>query len=72
MCSQDNVIYISKLITKDYKSGYHSGVTYLPLNHIAALQGLYLALLCAGAQYFAPPDALRGSLLPTIKEVKEN
>jgi long-chain-fatty-acid--CoA ligase ACSBG len=46
-------------------------VSYLPLNHIAAqLMDIYIPLTVLSTVYFARPDALKGSLGETLKDVK--
>ncbi len=45
-------------------------ISYLPLSHIAPqLLDIYLPIAAAGICWFAQPDALKGSLLHTMKEV---
>ena len=45
-------------------------ISYLPLNHIAAqIMDIYLPICIVGEIYFAQPDALKGSLINTLKEV---
>jgi long-chain-fatty-acid--CoA ligase ACSBG len=46
-------------------------VSYLPLSHIAGqLIDIYFPLLIGGCTYFAQPDALKGSLTTTLKDVR--
>ncbi|XP_072338674.1 long-chain-fatty-acid--CoA ligase ACSBG2 isoform X2 [Scyliorhinus torazame] len=46
-------------------------VSYLPLSHIAAqMIDIWLSIKFGGATYFAQPDALKGSLVATMKEVR--
>ena len=46
-------------------------VSYLPLSHIAAqMEDIYLGVYGASTLYFAQPDALKGSLLQTLLEVR--
>uniref|UniRef100_A0A8C2WGG6 long-chain-fatty-acid--CoA ligase n=1 Tax=Cyclopterus lumpus TaxID=8103 RepID=A0A8C2WGG6_CYCLU len=46
-------------------------VSYLPLSHAAAqLVDMWLGISCAMTTYFAEPDALKGSLVNTLKEVR--
>ncbi|XP_076977098.1 long-chain-fatty-acid--CoA ligase ACSBG2-like isoform X2 [Tamandua tetradactyla] len=46
-------------------------LSYLPLSSIGVqLFDMWTAICVAGALYFAPPDALRGSLLDTLREVQ--
>ncbi|XP_072261276.1 long-chain-fatty-acid--CoA ligase ACSBG2 isoform X1 [Pyxicephalus adspersus] len=46
-------------------------VSYLPLSHIAAqMIDVWLTMKYGGATYFAQPDALKGSLANTLREVR--
>ena len=46
-------------------------ISYLPLNHIAAqLMDIYVPIASVGTVYFADNDAMKGSLIKTIKDVK--
>ncbi|XP_030639776.1 long-chain-fatty-acid--CoA ligase ACSBG2 isoform X1 [Chanos chanos] len=46
-------------------------VSYLPLSHIAAqMIDIWLTMKVGGATYFAQPDALKGSLAVTLREVR--
>ncbi|KAM5193091.1 long-chain-fatty-acid--CoA ligase ACSBG2 isoform 2-T2 [Mantella aurantiaca] len=46
-------------------------VSYLPLSHIAAqMIDIWLTMKYGGATYFAQPDALKGSLANTLREVR--
>jgi long-chain-fatty-acid--CoA ligase ACSBG len=46
-------------------------VSYLPLSHIAAqVLDMHLSLFLGSTVYFAQPDALKGSLVTTMAEVK--
>lgn len=46
-------------------------VSYLPLNHIAALiMDIYIPLITLGTVWFADRDALKGSLTKTLKECR--
>ncbi|KAJ3600042.1 hypothetical protein NHX12_033994 [Muraenolepis orangiensis] len=45
-------------------------VSYLPLSHIAAqIMDIWIMLKVGGVTHFAQPDALKGSLVNTLKEV---
>lgn len=45
-------------------------ISYLPLSHVAAqMCDIVIPLLCRGMVYFAQPDALKGTLGVTLKEV---
>ncbi|XP_030048666.1 long-chain-fatty-acid--CoA ligase ACSBG2 isoform X2 [Microcaecilia unicolor] len=46
-------------------------VSYLPLSHIAAqVYDLWMTMIFGGTTYFAEPDALKGSLITTLQEVR--
>ena len=46
-------------------------VSFLPLSHIAGqMADIYLAIWGAATVHFAQPDALKGSLVGTLVEVK--
>ncbi|KAM3876318.1 long-chain-fatty-acid--CoA ligase ACSBG2 [Diretmus argenteus] len=46
-------------------------VSYLPLSHIAAqMVDIWVIMKVGGATHFAQPDALKGSLVNTLKEVR--
>ncbi|XP_028411292.1 long-chain-fatty-acid--CoA ligase ACSBG2-like [Dendronephthya gigantea] len=73
MLSHDNVVYTSgvsvKFMNMEYKN--ECTISFLPLSHIAAqLMDIYMAQHCAGTLWFAKPDALKGSLGETLKEVR--
>ncbi|KAL1270036.1 hypothetical protein QQF64_032325 [Cirrhinus molitorella] len=46
-------------------------VSYLPLSHIAAqMLDIWLPMKAGGITYFAQPDALKGSLANTLREIR--
>ncbi|XP_053091882.1 long-chain-fatty-acid--CoA ligase ACSBG2 isoform X1 [Pangasianodon hypophthalmus] len=46
-------------------------VSYLPLSHIAAqMVDIWITMRVGGATYFAQPDALKGSLVNTLREAR--
>lgn len=48
-----------------------SVVSYLPLSHIAAqMVDIWVCMKVGGLTHFAQPDALKGSLVTTLKEVR--
>ena len=48
-------------------------VSYLPLSHVAAnIMDIFMATQCLGTVYFANRDALKGTLVSTLKVVTEN
>ncbi|XP_030833090.1 long-chain-fatty-acid--CoA ligase ACSBG2 isoform X2 [Strongylocentrotus purpuratus] len=73
MISHDNYTWISHrcLSQVDIPFGSHRVVSYLPLSHVAAqVFDIYFPLHLAGTTYFAQPDALKGSLVDTLREVR--
>ena len=73
MISHDNIIWTSKNIIDHYMKLDHTErvISYLPLSHIAAqLIDIYCMLVLGGCTYFAQPDALKGTLTNTMKEVR--
>ncbi|XP_029110560.1 long-chain-fatty-acid--CoA ligase ACSBG2 isoform X2 [Scleropages formosus] len=76
MLSHDNLTWTA------YATGLHvrltdanvaqeSVVSYLPLSHIAAqMVDIWLTMRVGGATYFAQPDALKGTLINTLREVR--
>lgn len=75
MVSHDSLTWTpSTALDKVYphpESGPFVIVSYLPLSHIAAqMLDIHVPLSCAGEVWFAAPDALKGSLVNTLKEVR--
>ncbi|XP_038079332.1 long-chain-fatty-acid--CoA ligase ACSBG2-like [Patiria miniata] len=73
MISHDGFLWQAKGCAKaaHLKQGCEIVVSYLPLSHVAAqLFDIYIPLVTSGAVYFAQPDALKGTLVNTLKEVR--
>ncbi|XP_055539214.1 very long-chain-fatty-acid--CoA ligase bubblegum [Wyeomyia smithii] len=74
MLSHDNLTWDSYTIGKrldQIQSGQEVLVSFLPLSHVAAqIVDIFLALQFAVTVYFADRDALKGSLITTLQEVK--
>lgn len=73
MLSHDNLCWTASRGCETAGLGFASEIqiSYLPLSHIAgSIIDIYGAITCAATIYFAQPDALRGSLLGTLKEVR--
>ncbi|XP_059551240.1 long-chain-fatty-acid--CoA ligase ACSBG2 isoform X1 [Myotis daubentonii] len=76
MLSHDNITWLAGTVAKDLKLTCASEkqevvVSYLPLSHIAALMmDIWLPMKVGGCTYFAQPDALKGTLVNTLQEVK--
>ncbi|XP_078533834.1 long-chain-fatty-acid--CoA ligase ACSBG2-like [Lissotriton helveticus] len=72
MVSHDNLTWLVKIIGKytDLREN-ELVVSYLPLSHVAAqFFDLWLTMCFGGTTYFATPDALKGSLIDVLKEVR--
>jgi long-chain-fatty-acid--CoA ligase ACSBG len=73
MLSHDNITWTTTRMTQDYLELNQADriVSYLPLSHIAAqLIDIYVPLTVGAAVYFAQLDALKGSLVTTLREVQ--
>ncbi|XP_078530572.1 long-chain-fatty-acid--CoA ligase ACSBG2-like isoform X3 [Lissotriton helveticus] len=72
MLSHDNITWVAKAFAKRMHLNEDVlTVSYLPLSHIAAqMLDIWLPICKGGATYFAQPDALKGSLVSTLKEVR--
>lgn len=71
MLSHDNLLFDFRAVVKvldDMRMGQEVLVTYLPLSHIAAqILDLFGMLSLAATVYFADADALKGTLVNTLK-----
>lgn len=73
MLSHDNITFttLSASVYFRMTPGKETIISYLPLSHVAAqLADIYMTMVNAGTAYFAQPDALKGSLGATLKEVR--
>ncbi|XP_068446102.1 long-chain-fatty-acid--CoA ligase ACSBG2 [Clinocottus analis] len=76
MLSHDNITWTALATSRhvgltDATSSQEVVVSYLPLSHIAAqMVDIWVTMRVGGATYFAQPDALKGSLVNTLKEVR--
>ncbi|XP_039762091.1 very long-chain-fatty-acid--CoA ligase bubblegum isoform X1 [Pararge aegeria] len=74
MLSHDNLTWDAYSISErvgDLQPTVDVLISYLPLSHVAAqVVDIYTTLHNAVAVYFAQPDALKGSLIETLKEVR--
>ncbi|XP_046964587.1 long-chain-fatty-acid--CoA ligase ACSBG2 isoform X2 [Vanessa cardui] len=74
MLSHDNLTWDAYTISErvgDLRPTYDCLVSFLPLSHVAAqVVDIYTTLTNAVTVYFAQPDALKGSLVETLKEVR--
>lgn len=73
MLSHDNLVWTAKVAGKHVRlvEKTEETISYLPLSHVAAqILDIYIPIVFAGTVYFAQPDALKGSLGDTLKEVQ--
>lgn len=73
MLSHDNMTYNASVILERLRlvRGEESLISYLPLSHVAAqIVDIYLCMSAGAAVYFADKDALKGSLVNTLQEVR--
>lgn len=74
MISHDAITYLVRYIGLTivrFRKYQERFVSYLPLSHIAAQAiDIYCAILVGGTVYFASPDALKGALTQTLKDVR--
>ncbi len=73
MISHDNLTWTARNIIEHYMDANHEdrAVSYLPLSHIAAqLNDIHCVMALGASIWFAQPDALKGSLTSTLKEVR--
>uniref|UniRef100_A0A452QA78 Long-chain-fatty-acid--CoA ligase ACSBG2 n=1 Tax=Ursus americanus TaxID=9643 RepID=A0A452QA78_URSAM len=76
MLSHDNITWTASTVAKN--SGLSCAaekqevvVSYLPLSHIAAqMMDVWVPMKIGAFTYFAQPDALKGTLISTLQEVK--
>ena len=73
MISHDNITWTAQNIIDNYLDLNHTdrAISYLPLSHIAAqLIDIFAMMQLGACSYFARPDALKGTLSDTMKEVR--
>ncbi|XP_043986504.1 long-chain-fatty-acid--CoA ligase ACSBG2 isoform X1 [Gambusia affinis] len=75
MLSHDNITWTAystclHVQLTDAAEAQEKVVSYLPLSHVAAqMVDIWVTMRAGGLTYFAQPDALKGSLVNTLKEV---
>jgi long-chain-fatty-acid--CoA ligase ACSBG len=74
MLSHDSICYIVRVVADEIlclKKFNERFVTFLPLSHTAAqVIDIFAPLHIGITIYFSQPDALKGSLAQTLKEVR--
>jgi len=72
MISHDNITWITKNVVDIIELNASDRlVSYLPLSHIAAqMIDIHAPIICGASVYFAQPDALKGTLSNTLRDVR--
>lgn len=73
MLSHDNITFTTAANANniDLTYGKESFVSYLPLSHVAAqMADIYVCMYASAKVVFAQPDALKGTLINTLKEAR--
>ncbi|XP_050626223.1 long-chain-fatty-acid--CoA ligase ACSBG2 isoform X3 [Macaca thibetana thibetana] len=73
MLSHDNITWMAGAVAKDFKLTEKDEmvVSYLPLSHIAAqMMDIWVPMKIGALTYFAQADALKGTLVNTLRKVK--
>ncbi|XP_006869083.1 PREDICTED: long-chain-fatty-acid--CoA ligase ACSBG2-like [Chrysochloris asiatica] len=76
MLSHDNITWTAGAVSRDCglslaPEKQETVVSYLPLSHIAAqMMDLWIPIKIGAVTYFAQPDALRGTLVNTLHQVR--
>jgi long-chain-fatty-acid--CoA ligase ACSBG len=71
MISHDNIIFTGHTCQAVLKWEHEHIISYLPLSHMAALIiDVFGAILSNSTTYFADKNALKGSLLTTLLEIR--
>ncbi|XP_058394027.1 long-chain-fatty-acid--CoA ligase ACSBG2 isoform X1 [Diceros bicornis minor] len=76
MLSHDNITWLAGTAARDCGLSHAPQrqevvVSYLPLSHIAAqMMDVWIPMKIGAFTYFAQPDALKGTLVSTLQEVK--
>eukprot|EP00163_Fabomonas_tropica_P005035 TRINITY_DN1448_c0_g1_i1.p1 TRINITY_DN1448_c0_g1~~TRINITY_DN1448_c0_g1_i1.p1 ORF type:complete len:643 (+),score=268.24 TRINITY_DN1448_c0_g1_i1:47-1975(+) len=75
MISHDNATWTAQAMIDWFETFQYGGdehiISYLPLSHIAAqMADIYVPVSIGATVHFAQPDALKGSLGATLKEVR--
>jgi len=71
MLSHDNLTFTARTLVEHYglQDMVERFVSYLPLSHVAAnIMDIFMVTQCLGTLYFANRDALKGTLVSTLKE----
>ena len=72
MISNDNVCFVARVIQEDFHIDCNDRiVSFLPLSHIAAqMIDIFAAMVIGFHIFYARPDALKGSLVETLRSAK--
>ena len=68
MLSHDNLTYTARVLAELYELDGERYLSYLPLSHVAAnITDIFLMITSASTVYFADRNALKGTLVDSIK-----
>ncbi|ODN00703.1 Long-chain-fatty-acid--CoA ligase ACSBG2 [Orchesella cincta] len=73
MLSHDNMTWLAHINgrTCNFRDFVEEYISFLPLSHVAAqMADVYCPLTCSASVYFADKNALKGSLIDTMREIK--
>lgn len=74
MLSHDNLTWTAEAASRFVgvgETGIEQVISYLPLSHIAAqMLDIFMPIYAVGTVWFAQPDALKGTLSQTLREVR--
>jgi long-chain-fatty-acid--CoA ligase ACSBG len=73
MLSHDNMTWTAHVNARlcNFRDFVEEYISFLPLSHVAAqMADIYCPLTCSASVYFGDKNALKGSLIDTMKEIK--
>ncbi|CAG7784884.1 unnamed protein product [Allacma fusca] len=73
MLSHDNLTWTAQVNAQwcGFQDSVEEYISFLPLSHVAAqMADIYCPLTCCASVYFGDKNALKGSLIDTMKEIK--
>ena len=73
MLSHDNLTWTSQVMAQffNFRDCWEEYISFLPLSHVAAqLADIYCPMSCCATVYYGDKNALKGSLIETMREIK--
>lgn len=70
--NHDQIIYATRRVSQNYDCNNNDiNISHLPMSHMLSQIGdIFMTVICGLTVYFARPDALKGSLVETLKAVR--